>query len=83
MLSAEKAQCNNLLGRRLHIKNVGMPLLLLLITYLLIYNICVFCKSQGYACGLMISVAVTDIRAVILCISLTVFIVKLGYIPFL
>lgn len=31
----------------------------------------------------MIEVALADIRAVILCLSLTVFIVKLGYITFL
>lgn len=43
-LSAEKAQCNNLLsalGHTRHIKTDGMSLLLLQIMYLLIYNVCV------------------------------------------
>lgn len=43
-LSAEKAQCNNLLsalGHTRHIKTNGTSLLLLEIMYLLIYNVCV------------------------------------------
>lgn len=45
MISAEIAECNNLmsaLGHRQHIKTKAMSLLLLQIMYLLIYYVCVF-----------------------------------------